>query len=52
MNDEIINVIRANPSEFQGVNLNTIARADQLDAPSIQKAVSLFERNNPNHIIS
>ena len=33
MNDEIINIIRANPSEFQGVNLNTIARADQLDAP-------------------
>ena len=51
MNDEIINVIRANPSEFQGIDLSTISRADQLDAPSIQKAVSLFERNNPNHVI-
>ena len=51
INDEIINVIRKNPSEFQGIDLSTISRADQLDATSIQKAINLFEKDNPNHVI-
>ena len=51
MDDEVLNIIRNNPSEFQGVDVTTISRTSDLDSASIQKAVRLFEENNPNHVI-
>ena len=51
MDDEVINIIRNNPTEFQGVNPATISRLGDLDSESVKKAISLFEQKNPNHVI-
>jgi len=51
MDDEVINIIRNNPTEFQGVDVANISRLSDLDSKSIEKAINLFEKNNPNHVI-
>jgi len=51
MDDEVVNIIRNNPTEFQGVDPANISRLSDLDSDSIKKAINLFEKNNPNHVI-
>ena len=51
MDDEVVNIIRNNPTEFQGVDPTNISRLSDLDSDSIKKAINLFEKNNPNHVI-
>ena len=52
--DEILKIVKNNPREFEDMglgNVQTLDRITDLNSEAIEKAIQIFEKQNPNHII-
>ena len=52
--DEILKIVKNNSREFEDMGLGNIAQLDRitdLNSEVIEKAIQIFEKQNPNHII-